>query len=272
MQLSQIDYSTFDTSTVRNKFSDEQTEYLIRASTPVFVNSFNQLTYLKNILHWFYDHDFRNVFVIDQLSSYPPLLEYYQSPDFSRVATLLRLEQNIGPRNAVRMIKIWRHGIPFFFTDPDLEMPQKIDNQFASRFFRVSETYGARKVGIALALHDANKFDPKLTASGPYEGIPILDWEKGFWEKELETDVYRADVDTTFFLWNERAQKITNLLSHNRIVTKVRKKMGHRLMRDIRLAGTGFEARHLPWYHKDGWPEEEKEFYKKNRTQPTWWS
>jgi hypothetical protein len=55
-------------------------------------------------------------------------------------------------------------------------------------------------------------------------------------------------------------------------IHRIYRHLGLRFMTDIRLAGTGFEARHLPWLNDDGWPEDEKAFYKAHRAHPTLWT
>ncbi len=70
----------------------------------------------------------------------------------------------------------------------------------------------------------------------------VIQWEKQFWEKELEKGVYEAGVDTTFALYKPGSFEYT---IHPSIRT-----------------GDPFTARHMPWYSDLRKPSKEDIFYK----------
>ena len=45
---------------------------------PIIINNFNRLTYLKDLIFFLEKNGYVNIVVIDNASTYPPLLEYYK--------------------------------------------------------------------------------------------------------------------------------------------------------------------------------------------------
>ncbi|MEO1600046.1 MAG: hypothetical protein AAFU49_06165 [Pseudomonadota bacterium] len=237
-------------------------EDTLRACIPVYVNSFNQLTYLKDMLDWLKRHGFANIYVTDQTSDYPPLLDYYAELEAEGRVRIIRLGENIGPTAIVW--RITAAGGPFIFSDPDLTLPEPADPALLSTLVSLSQTHLCRKVGLALELpsQEECRDTRQVTALGEHG---ILEWESQFWENEVAPDIYRAPVDTTFFLWNPAVP-----LDHRRIARSLRRRFRpfglDRLIPepdacDLRVARAGFLARHRPWYWNDGMPEEEARYY-----------
>ena len=79
----------------------DMSEAALRRSLPVFVNSFNQLTYLRDTVNWLHEHGFRNITVLDNASCYAPLLAYFETESFKSRVTLVALGDNIGPRRSL---------------------------------------------------------------------------------------------------------------------------------------------------------------------------
>ena len=46
---------------------------------PVIINNFNRLEYLKKLIESLEIRGYRNIYIIDNLSTYPPLLQYYNT-------------------------------------------------------------------------------------------------------------------------------------------------------------------------------------------------
>jgi NDP-sugar pyrophosphorylase family protein len=59
-------------------------ESALRQSLSVFVNSFNQPTYLRDTLEWLSKHGFRNITVLDNGSKFEHLLSYYKADKFKK--------------------------------------------------------------------------------------------------------------------------------------------------------------------------------------------
>ncbi|KAK6023889.1 methyltransferase domain protein [Ostertagia ostertagi] len=119
----------------------------------------------------------------------------------------------------------------FCVTDPDLQFNPNLPRDFMHVLSRLSDRYGAQKVGFALDIADAEAMyaDPDY-----HQGLSIADWEHQFWQQPLSDrnepglEIYLARVDTTFHLFNKTGSPHCHL----------------------RLAGN-YTARHLPWYRSN---------------------
>ena len=69
-------------------------EILLRRSLPVVINSFNQYTYLKNLLGKLESDGFRNFMIVDNNSTYAPLLAYYDELNKSGKAAVILYGEN----------------------------------------------------------------------------------------------------------------------------------------------------------------------------------
>lgn len=226
-----------------------QSEADLRRQIPVFVNSYEQLTYLRDSIDWFLAHGFANITVMDQGSSYPPLLAYFAQPDFRDRIRLLRF-RNIGPRRAVRRAAAMTgYDKPFLFTDPDLELPQDPDPYFVTRLLQLGRRHDVVKVGLALDIHS-----DRVNGDLPLGRYTIRSYFKRFFRNRVERNVFRVGVDTTFFAYVPRPEpRREDILSSQPRIPA------------LRIAGPGFLAQHRPWLFQNGMPPEEEHYYR-NRT------
>jgi glycosyltransferase involved in cell wall biosynthesis len=154
-----------------------------------------------------------NLHIIDNNSTYTPLREWYDTCG----CEVVRLDKNLGQlavynSGYINNFKGW-----IAYTDSDIELNKDTPSGFVERLIRLAEKYNYNKAGLALRLDDLPD-----TEYGNY----ARHWEKRYWEKELEKDVYIAGVDTTFS------------------VIKVGLPFQYE---SIRVAGN-MTARHMPWY------------------------
>lgn len=250
----------------RSVLSREYREKVLREVTPVFVNSFNQYTYLSGMIDSLWSSGFKQIFVLDQASEYPLLLEYFSSESFKDKATLITLGCNIGPHEAIRFVRSL--GIDtFVFTDPDIRLPNPIDPYFLSTLFDTSRRYKCKKVGLALDISEPHRFKDIRWRDSSGREFGIAQWERKFWRYRVDARSFRAPVDTTFFLFFDGVgfdyrRSIGGRLRYflpARVFNFILEGWGP----DIRIAGDGFVARHVPWYIDDPIPPEEVDFYQK---------
>jgi len=221
-------------------------EFLLRNTMPVFINSFNQPTYLKNLVGKFRDNGFRNIFILDNGSTSPELSEYYRGIDpKSGEVRVLYYNENRGPRyfHESGLYKMLG-GTNHLYTDPDLDF-DTLPANFLSTLLDLSEGYHIAKVGCALELppEDRLRLDLKMLHAG--RTYNVRQWEAQFWLNQVQEGVYQAPVDTTLHLFNPR-------LYHDQ----------QNFMKGLRVALPGFVVRHRPWYVDDPLPAAEWEFYK----------
>lgn len=237
-------------------------EKLLRQAIPVFINSFNQPSYLQSTVFWFSRNGFHNITVLDNASESPALKEYFASRKFQIRARLHDLGDNIGPRRALLAAQAMiGPKTPFIFTDPDLDLPQPPAANLLTRMFELGERYKKLKVGLALDIADDGTFrDIQLQRFN--RRVAIQQWEKRFWRYPIEENVYAASVDTTFFLYVPGPPENAPLSQYGVRQPRVPA---------IRVAGAGFLARHKPWYLDDGQTEAERAYYlSKTSKMATW--
>ena len=61
-------------------------------SIPIIINNYNRLTSLKILISSLEKMGYKNLFIIDNASTYPPLLEYYNTCPYK----VFRLNNNVG--------------------------------------------------------------------------------------------------------------------------------------------------------------------------------
>ncbi len=224
-------------------------EARLRAEVPVFINSFEQPTYVRDSVAWFHRHGFGNITIFDQGSVSDELRGYFGSAEFARCARLWDFRKNIGPRRAVRRC-VALNGIeqPMIFTDPDLELPEPPCAEFMIKMVTLARRYDVVKIGPALDIFDAERIDLDMDIGN---GFTVARYYRRFFQNEVEPDTYLNGIDTTFFLYVPRAQPRSEdiLSSQPRIPA-------------IRLAGKGFLAGHRPWMFDTGMGEAETAFYR----------
>ena len=190
---------------------------------PIIINNFNQLTYLKELILFLEKNGYVNIIVIDNASTYPPLLAYYKQ-DYKYL--LYQLDRNFGH------LSLWESGLIseyindyFVFTDSDVLFTEECPENFLKHFWNLMQKYPhAYKIGPSLKIDDLpNHFKNKEE---------VISWESKFWKDEIEPNVFIAHIDTTFALYRPFI-----LPEFSRSL-----KMNH-----LRVAGK-YSARHQPWY------------------------
>ncbi len=202
---------------------------------PIFIISFNRLSYIEKLVSYLEKTGHTNIHIIDNHSSYPPLLEYLKKSQH----TIHHMDKNYGHLvlfKATEFKKIIEHEY-FVLTDPDILPTEECPDNFIEIFHNILQQYKtARKVGFSLKTDDLpDSYSLKNT---------VIKWEKGFYTKPIKgttPPIYKAAIDTTFALYRPLKNKIKN-------------------EENIRV-GFPYEARHLPWYQDSSQQDEETIFY-----------
>jgi len=223
----------------------EQGEQL-RNRIPVFVPSYNNLTYLKGMVDQLLRLGMYNVIVVDNGSSFVPLLTYLES--IAGQVSVVRLTENMGPRYVFTNRQHYM-SLPNYFclTDPDLEFNPDLPTDFLTHLIELTEEYRIGKAGFALDISDRVKMvNKEFTIRG--KKYKIWEWESQFWRNPLPWEdsgdkAYRAPIDTTFAVYNKR-------------FFDPRSPLGA-----IRVAGR-YACRHLPWYVDKQLPADEGAYYR----------
>lgn len=211
---------------------------------PVIINNFNRLTYLKQLIGFLESRGFGNIVILDNASTYPPLLEYYNTCRYK----IFRLEKNMGH------LALWKSGISkkfnrdfFVYTDSDVVPVKECPDDFMEVFMNTLKKHRfARKVGFSLRIdnlpsHYRNRDE-------------VIKWEKQYYEKDAGELLYRAPIDTTFALYRPRATG-----GSNDYVPMYRTKYP-------------YAAEHLPWYADSSNMSEEDLYYTRHASTCTMWT
>jgi hypothetical protein len=153
-----------------------------------FIVNRNLLTTLKNTVDFLKKNNRINIIILDQESSYSPLLDYYKT--IENEITII-YSTNDGPWS------LWsdkynsiRNDNYFILTDPDCLYDGVPDDWLDKMLFALqnSDTF---KVGFSLELIDLPKCDLSTK---------IINWERQFWHHKNSYG-WSASIDTTFALY-----------------------------------------------------------------------
>lgn len=190
---------------------------------PVIINNYNRLDCLKKQINWLESINMNNIFIIDNNSSYPKLIAYYKSLKYP----VFVLNKNIG------FLALWKTVIfqlfkndYYIYTDPDILPIEQCPKDVIYFFFSLLQKYpDVDKVGFGLKIDDLS--------SNHILKNQVFEWEKKYWEHEIEPSVFKAPIDTTFALYRPGVKGGSELPA-------------------IRTGGK-YIARHLTWYldHED---------------------
>ncbi|WP_158648398.1 glycosyltransferase family 2 protein [Candidatus Symbiothrix dinenymphae] len=188
---------------------------------PIYIISYNRLSYVQSLVGFLEKRGFTNIHIVDNQSTYPPLLEYLNQSKH----TVHFMDKNYGHK------VFWKSGKfndvietqYYVVTDADILPTDDVPDDFMKLFLRLLCEYPvAAKVGFALKIDDVTKYDGVIT------------YERQFWKNRLENhpdlELYDAQLDTTFALYRP-SDKATK----------------RDFYRAIRVAGD-YVARHTPWY------------------------
>ena len=200
------------------------------------------MDYLKKLLDWLEKVEMRNIFIIDNASTYPPLLKFYQTTRH----TVIRLKANIGYKALWNTsIHLWFKGLPYIYTDSDVLPLEECPLSVIDFFQKTLEKYpDINKVGFGLKIDDLP--DHYQNKQG------VINWEKKFWVQPISELLYKADIDTTFALYRPLS---------------VKQQWGKTLR-----TGGNYLVRHLPWYENPNDLSEEEIFYRKHTIGSAWYT
>ena len=211
---------------------------------PIIINNFNRLSYLKQLIDSLASRGYHNIYILDNQSTYPPLLEYYESCPYR----VIRLEKNFGFK------ALWISGVfeqfkhsYYVYTDSDMEIAEGCPDDFMRHFKDVLKRYPlSQKVGFGIEIN--NLPDHFVNRD------KVVEHESQFWLKEVEPGLYRASVDTTFALYRPYCKGIANAYQ------------------EVYRTGYPYIINHLPWYVDTNNMSDEELYYVNNITQSTHWS
>lgn len=200
---------------------------------PVFIVNRNRHAAMVQLIDWLRAGGTRKIVILDNASTYPPLLQYYDA--LPAGVNVLRLPQNHGP------YVLWQQGVhevletPYVLTDSDIVPAEGCPADLVGRLYETMRRYpDASKVGPALRIDNL--------PDGYADADTVRKWESQFWEHPVAPGVFAAPIDTTFALYPARAAFSID-------------------DRALRL-GRPYIVEHTPWYAQEHALSDEERYYR----------
>lgn len=203
---------------------------------PIFINARDRLSCLKQQVDWLLAAGYSKIYILDNASTYPPLLDYYKSMEDQ--VNVIYLKKNLGYK------ALWKSGIlnvlniqtPYVYTDPDIVPVEQCPHDVLKKMLVILRQYPyIKKVGFGLRTDD-------ITFAGREEALAH---EQPRMRTTVGRDLFLGVIDTTFALYR-------NYRHYNAYAS-------------LRLSGDCM-ARHLPWYLDYEKLSEEESYYAKHAT------
>lgn len=213
---------------------------------PIIINNFNRLTTLKKLVSSIEKRGYKNIYILDNNSSFPPLLDYYRSCPYE----VIMLKENLGFKALWKNKEVRKRFCNdyYVYTDSDVVLCEDCPHDIITHLHRLLKNkykYSA-KIGLSLCIDDLpDCYSLKQK---------VIEWESKYYKNKNEDNLYRAPVDTTFALY--------------------RPKVGLSRSRSIETYRTAhpYQLKHLPWYTDSQNISAEELYYITHCKQVTSWS
>jgi len=201
---------------------------------PIIIVSFNRFTVLKNLVEYFLNIGEKNIIILDNNSTYEPLLKWFNEISQNEFVKVVRFTSNYGHT------VFWRTDFQkeisqydyFAYTDNDIIPYKAFDENWKLKWIDMLHKYKVKKIGAALNIDDIpDCFKLK---------DEVQKYESKYWQNSIETNVFSANVDTTLFICERKCE--------------------YTYGPSLRMAGD-YLVKHTPWYMDFEKLSEEDEFY-----------
>ena len=216
--------------------------------TPTFLLNFNNLSRgFRDLLAWLCRAGMTQIAVIDNTSTLPPLLDFYNSPAMNGI-TLIHAGANLGFE---AMWKLGLHNLPsvqaagrYILSDPDVVPDPDCPLDLVRKMHEVADRScfaptGA-KVGPAIRIDNI----PAHFAQRDH----MRQCESDYWlRKYPEGDCWNAAIDTTFALYQAGWERWPNAANGG--------------VHYVRL-DFPYVVNHIPWFEDSANPTAEARYYR----------
>lgn len=214
---------------------------------PIIIINYNRLSDLKNLLSFLKERKHQNIVIIDNKSTYQPLLDYYKTLD--KDITIEYMQENYGHLVFWKNSYLYRKYAKGYYivTDSDILPNKKMPVNYINYLRTIlDQNKKVSKVGLALQIDDIP--DSYMLKN------KVLNWEKVHWENPISEHLYMTEIDTTFAIYPPyyRYAHITQFYPA------------------IRVAGD-FVAKHMGWYVDINNLSAEEKYYIKSSNQSNSW-
>ena len=214
------------------------------AQIPVYINNRNRLTSTKALVEWLLRAGTKRVIIIDNASTYVPLLEYYGLlPEEVKV----RSQDNLGPWSFWDTNSYKEQSTPYVVTDSDTVPSECCPTDLIEKLLSVLNSYPeCGKVGPNLRLDNIPDLSRDFITNGDGKG-----WvgEGVFWKNRHPSGAFNAPIDTTFALYRAYSPWVPADWNNLRM-------------------DMPYVVEHTPWYISKPFSEEEK--YYRDHLENSW--
>jgi hypothetical protein len=218
------------------------------AQIPVFINNRDRLSSTKALTEWLLKTGTHKVTILDNASTYGPLLEWYSRlPE----GVVVERQANLGPWGFWNTGRHLVQATPYVVTDSDLIpsdcCPVDLVSKLQGVLLSVPE---CEKVGPGLRLDNIPDLSRDFITNGDGKG-----WEgEGiYWKRKHSSGAFLAPIDTTFGMYKARAPWTDADWTWS--------------ARNLRL-DIPYVVEHTPWYVSKPFSEEEQ--YYRDHADRTW--
>lgn len=156
---------------------------------PVFLISHNRLTCLSTMVEQLGRFPGVRPVVVDNASTYPPLLNYLDRVDVE----VVRLGEHLGKHAPWLTGLVFEEGPYYAVSDPDLDLSGCPSDLFEVLRRALDAHPWAIKCGPSLEIDD-------IPGDRPWRD-QVVGWERQFWSRRLDAGHFRAAIDTTLALY-----------------------------------------------------------------------
>lgn len=213
-------------------------------SIPIIINNFNRLSFLKRLIASLEKRGYKNIYIIDNNSTYGPLLEYYKECPY----TIFRLNKNVGYKAIweTDIYEKFKHSL-YVYTDSDMEIDDSCPDDFMKHFIDIMKKHPlCQKVGFGIRIDNLpDCFKHKQE---------VIKHESQFWNNEVSENIFRAPIDTTFALYRPLCKGPADYFQ------------------ETYRTGFPYVIKHLPWYMDSNNLNQEESYYINSTIQSTHWT
>jgi hypothetical protein len=193
----------------------------------VIINNRDRLSTTKKLVEDLIERDTKEIWIIDNDSTYPPLLDWYNN---------LPSQVKVFKYHNVGHLALFSTGLInevqedwCIYTDSDIQLNEKMPKNYQEIMLDYAKRLKCDKIALSIDVSDIpDHYHLKEQ---------VIYNERFWWSNEVEPNVYKADTDTTFCL----IKKVDQFSS-------------------FRLAGD-FTCKHVPWYIDIDNLDEEEKYY-----------
>ena len=171
-----------------------QYDKIIDGSIPVVIINYNRYDTLLKLIEWLLHLDTKvSIIVVDNNSSYAPLLHFYEQLDLPNVQ-IMRFTENHGLNKLIAISQTMKQFEHYVVTDADLVPYPNTGTDILDRMKAMLDKYkDINHIGASLEIKDIPDYYPLKDA--------VLKWENQWWNVSREDGVFEAFVDTTFGMY-----------------------------------------------------------------------